>query len=62
MLNFVQDYETLQKFKAHPVTPINSRKKGAIHGSSESLNLNELVEGEQSSTRLRCKHVKMEKK
>ncbi|KAI5409399.1 hypothetical protein KIW84_055000 [Lathyrus oleraceus] len=53
---------TTEKHKAPPITPLNSGKRGAHHGSSESLTLKEIVEGEQSSTRICRKHVKLEKK
>ncbi|XP_050876482.1 uncharacterized protein LOC127080167 [Lathyrus oleraceus] len=44
------------------VTPINYGKRVAVHASSYSSILKELPEGEQSITRLRRKHVKLEKK
>lgn len=59
---FIQVFLTPEKHKALPVTPLNSEKRGAHHGSSESSTLKELVEGEQPSTRLRRKHVKLERK
>lgn len=59
---FIHIFLTLEKHKALPITPLHSGKKGAHHGLSESLTLKEIVEGEQSSTKLRRKHVKLEKK
>lgn len=54
--------EIIMSPKAPPVTPINSGKRLAGHASSYSATLKELSEGEQSTTRLRHKHVKIEKK
>lgn len=53
---------TLEKHKALPITSLHSGKKGAHHGLSESLTLKEIVEGEQSLTKLCRKHVKLKKK
>ncbi|XP_050877113.1 uncharacterized protein LOC127080866 [Lathyrus oleraceus] len=60
--NVINVFLTTEKHKAPPITPLNSGKRGAHHGSSESLTLKEIVEGEQSSTRICRKHVKLEKK
>lgn len=59
--HFLQDIVTPEKLKAHHVTPTNSGKRGALHCSSESSTLKEFAEGEEYSTRLRQKHVKLEK-
>lgn len=61
MLYFYQDFVTPKK-QPQSVTHFKHGKRGVVHGSSESSSVKYLAEGEQSSIRLRRKHVMMEKK
>lgn len=65
--NNTRTWKLLKKFDPQPVTLVNTFKRGAHRRSNESSTLKELDEGEldegeHSSTRLRRKHVKLDKK